>query len=47
VLPDGYEYEIVSRQNVAFAAACRGEHGKILGALTINQPSSSGRTRAS
>jgi len=38
VLPDGGEYEIVSRQNAAFAAPAAEKDGKILGALTINQP---------
>jgi predicted nucleic acid-binding Zn-ribbon protein len=38
VLPDGGEYEILSRQNVAFAAPAAEKDGKILGALTINQP---------
>ena len=38
VLPDGGEYEIVSRQNVAFAAPAAEKDGHILGALTINQP---------
>jgi hypothetical protein len=38
VLPDGYGYEILSRQNVAFAAPAAEKDGKILGALTINQP---------
>ncbi|MEO5816348.1 MAG: hypothetical protein ABIT20_13820 [Gemmatimonadaceae bacterium] len=38
VLPDGGEYEILSRQNVAFAAPAAEKDGKIFGALTINQP---------
>jgi hypothetical protein len=38
VLPEGGEYEILSRQNVAFAAPAAEKDGKILGALTINQP---------
>jgi len=36
-LPEG-EYEILSRQNVAFAAPASEKDGKIVGALTINQP---------
>jgi hypothetical protein len=38
VFPDGGEYEIASRQNVAFAAPAAEKDGKILGALTIKQP---------
>jgi hypothetical protein len=38
LLPDGGEYEIVSRQNVAFAAPAAEKGGKIFGGLTINQP---------
>jgi hypothetical protein len=38
VLPDGGEYEILSRQNVAYAAPAAEKDGKILGGLTINQP---------
>ncbi|MDB4891473.1 MAG: hypothetical protein JWL61_3328 [Gemmatimonadetes bacterium] len=38
VFPDGGEYEILSRQNVAFAAPAAEKDGKIFGALTINQP---------
>ena len=38
VLPDGGEYEILSRQNIAYAAPAGEKDGKILGALTINQP---------
>ncbi|MEO8337438.1 MAG: hypothetical protein ABI664_20845 [bacterium] len=38
VLPDGYEYEILSRQNIAYAAPAAEKDGKILGALTIKQP---------
>ena len=38
VLPDGGEYEILSRQNVAYAAPAAERDGKILGGLTINQP---------
>ena len=37
-MPDGGEYEIFSRQNVAYAAPAAEKDGKILGALTINQP---------
>ena len=36
-LPEG-EYEIMSRQNVAFAAPAAEKDGKIVGALTISQP---------
>lgn len=36
-LPEG-EYEIMSRQNVAFAAPAAEKGGKIVGALTISQP---------
>ncbi len=36
-LPDG-EYQIVSRQNPAFAAAKTEKDGKIVGGLTISQP---------
>lgn len=38
VLPDGGEYEILSRQNIAYAAPAGEKDGKILGALTITQP---------
>jgi hypothetical protein len=38
VMPDGGEYEILSRQNVAYAAPAAERDGKILGGLTINQP---------
>ena len=38
VLPEGGEYEILSRQNIAYAAPAAEKDGKILGALTINQP---------
>ena len=38
VLPDGGEYEILSRQNIAYAAPAGEKDGKIRGALTINQP---------
>jgi hypothetical protein len=38
MLPDGGEYEIVSRQNVAYAAPAAEKDGKIVGGLTINQP---------
>ncbi|CAN5804983.1 hypothetical protein BH11GEM2_BH11GEM2_18960 [soil metagenome] len=38
VLPDGGEYEILSRQNVAYAAPTAERDGKILGGLTIRQP---------
>jgi myosin heavy subunit len=38
VLPDGGEYEILSRQNVAFATPAAEKDGHILGALTIKQP---------
>jgi hypothetical protein len=36
-LPEG-EYEILSRQNVAYAEAATQKDGKIVGALTINRP---------
>jgi len=37
-LPDGGEYQILSRQNVAFAKPQTAKGGKISGALTIEQP---------
>ena len=38
VLPEGGEYEILSRQNIAYAAPAGEKDGKIMGALTIKQP---------
>jgi hypothetical protein len=38
VLPDGGEYEILSRQNISYAAPAAEKDGHILGSLTIKQP---------
>lgn len=38
VMPDAGEYEIISRQNVAYAVPAGEKNGKMVGTLTINQP---------